>query len=115
MERIAGETFATTIINVEEQIRGWLAFIKRFKDLGDQIPGYASLARMLEFYSEWDVFLLDDHAVDQFDLLKKGRIQIGTQDLKIAAIVLANDGLLLSANLKDFKKVPGLRVENWLE
>ena len=30
-------------------------------------------------------------------------------DLKIASIVLAHDALLLTANRKDFEKVPGLR------
>jgi tRNA(fMet)-specific endonuclease VapC len=36
-------------------------------------------------------------------------------DLKIAAIALVNQALLLSANLRDFEKVPQLRVENWLD
>jgi tRNA(fMet)-specific endonuclease VapC len=40
---------------------------------------------------------------------------IGTHDLKIAPIALVNDATLLSANLRDFEQVPGLRVENWLE
>ena len=35
-------------------------------------------------------------------------------DLKIAAICLVHDALLLTRNLVDFEKVPGLRVENWL-
>jgi tRNA(fMet)-specific endonuclease VapC len=34
-------------------------------------------------------------------------------DLKIAAIALANDAILLSRNLSDFAKVSGLRVEDW--
>jgi tRNA(fMet)-specific endonuclease VapC len=34
-------------------------------------------------------------------------------DLKIAAIVLAHDATLLSRNLSDFRKVPGLKVEDW--
>ena len=42
------------------------------------------------------------------------RIRIGTMDLKIAAIALANDAILLSRNLTDFSKVPALRVEDWM-
>lgn len=33
--------------------------------------------------------------------------------LKIAAIALANNATLLSKNLRDFSKVPGLKVEDW--
>ena len=36
-------------------------------------------------------------------------------DLKIAAIAVSHDALLLSRNLVHFQKVPGLRVENWLD
>ncbi len=35
-------------------------------------------------------------------------------DLRIAAIALTNNALLLSADLDDFERVPGLKVENWL-
>jgi tRNA(fMet)-specific endonuclease VapC len=38
---------------------------------------------------------------------------VGTKDLQISAIVLAHDATLLSRNLVDFRKVPGLRVEDW--
>ena len=41
------------------------------------------------------------------------KIRIGTHDLKIAAITLVHDATLLSGNLRDFKKVPGLKVEDW--
>jgi hypothetical protein len=35
-------------------------------------------------------------------------------DLKIASIALIQDALLVTANLRDFSIVPGLRCENWL-
>jgi tRNA(fMet)-specific endonuclease VapC len=53
-------------------------------------------------------------AADALGQFRARRIRIGTQDLKIAAIALANDALLLSANLRDFEQVPILRVEDWL-
>ena len=42
-------------------------------------------------------------------------IRIGTQDLKIAAIVVEHGALLLSRNTIDFERVPGLQVESWLD
>jgi len=36
------------------------------------------------------------------------------RSLMIASNALVHDALLLSANLRDFSKVPDLRVENWL-
>jgi tRNA(fMet)-specific endonuclease VapC len=34
-------------------------------------------------------------------------------DLLIACISLAHHALLVTRNVKDYKDVPGLRVENW--
>jgi tRNA(fMet)-specific endonuclease VapC len=34
-------------------------------------------------------------------------------DLKIAAIALAHKATLLSRNLRDFSRVPDLKVEDW--
>jgi tRNA(fMet)-specific endonuclease VapC len=36
-------------------------------------------------------------------------------DLQIASICIANDILLLTRNSSDFRDLPGLRVENWLD
>ena len=61
-----------------------------------------------------DVLPFDDSAAAQFKEFRKQKVRIGTQDLKIAAIALTHDAILLSANLRDFRLVPGLRIENWL-
>jgi hypothetical protein len=45
--------------------------------------------------------------------LRRSRLRIGTMDLKIAAIVLARDALLLSRNLDDFSHIPDLHVADW--
>lgn len=110
----AGEVFGTTIVSIEEQMRGWLAEIKRWRQLHKQIPAYERFASLFDFLSNWEIALFDQRAADECEHLRKQRLRIGTQDLKIASIALVQNALLLSANLRDFRLVPGLRVENWL-
>jgi tRNA(fMet)-specific endonuclease VapC len=38
---------------------------------------------------------------------------IGPNDLLIAATALAHDGILVTNNYKEFKRVPNLKLENW--
>ena len=45
--------------------------------------------------------------------LMRQRIRIGTQDLRIAAIVISKSGFLVTRNQRDFSCVPGLRFEDW--
>lgn len=40
---------------------------------------------------------------------------IGPNDLQIAAHALANDLTVVTANVGEFSRVPGLKVENWLQ
>ena len=96
-------------------MRGWLALIARFREVREQIPAYERLRDLFSFFGRWQIVPLDDRAVNRFEALKKKRVRIGSQDLKIAAIAIANDALLLTANLKDFRRVPDLRLENWLQ
>jgi tRNA(fMet)-specific endonuclease VapC len=46
-------------------------------------------------------------------LKEQGR-PIGPNDLFIAAHALALSATLVTANLKEFSRVPGLKIENWL-
>lgn len=111
----ADPLIGTSVVCIEEQFRGWMAQIARHREVHKQITSYNRLVRFLSFLADWKVISLEQPAADRFADLRKQRIRIGTQDLKIAAIALANDALLLSANLRDFRAVPQLRVENWLE
>lgn len=111
----ADQDAAVSAITVEESLRGWLAQIRRNTEPRNQIPVYQRLTRQVEVFASWLVLPWDDDAADRFDSLKSLRQQVGTQDLKIACICLAHDATLLTRNVDDFKQVPGLRVENWLD
>lgn len=38
---------------------------------------------------------------------------IGANDLLIASITLANDLILVTHNVSEFSRVPGLKIEDW--
>ena len=116
MARLArsNDDIATTIMSVEEQLRGWLAQIKRKRDLHEQISAYARLQGRLTAYAEWTVLPWDAAAVSLFEDLRRNGNRVGTMDLKIACVVLSQDATLLRRNVGDFSRVPGLRIENWL-
>jgi tRNA(fMet)-specific endonuclease VapC len=46
-------------------------------------------------------------------LRKKGQT-IGLEDILISSMALSHNLILITANLKHFSKVEGLKVENWL-
>lgn len=109
----SGEDTATTIITVEEQLRGWLAEIHRLADPHGQIPAYRRLQERIEFFARWVVLPWDAAAAESFLNFRRRGIRIGSMDLKIACIALVHDSTLLTRNLSDFTRVPGLRVEDW--
>jgi predicted nucleic acid-binding protein len=44
--------------------------------------------------------------------LRKTKIKIGRMDLRIAAVVLEHRAILVMRNLRDFRRVPGLPIED---
>ena len=109
------ETFALPIVTVEEQFRGWVAAIAPVSDVSKQVPKYDRLVRFVEFLQGWQIMRFDERAAEEFKRLRKRRGNMGARDLKIASIALTQNALLLSAILRDFQRVPDLRVENWLK
>ncbi len=45
-------------------------------------------------------------------LLAKKRLE---KDIRIAAIVLANNGIMVTRNHKDFSLIPNLQIEDWTD
>ncbi len=104
---------ATTIISYEEQTRGWLSYLAHARMVKDQIDAYDRLLKMLHNYCAINVLPFDAMAAVEFQTLKRAKLRIGTMDLKIAAIALANRATVVTRNLRDFLQVPGLKIEDW--
>ena len=53
MEASADQEIGTTIVSVEEQWRGWLAVIARFRDVDRQVAPYRELMELLDALQRW--------------------------------------------------------------
>lgn len=72
-----------------------------------------------DFVSHLDVLPWNMDAADHYGKLrssleKKGT-PIGNMDLLIASHALSGKCILVSNNLREFKRVPGLKYENWIK
>jgi tRNA(fMet)-specific endonuclease VapC len=113
LETVPEEDIATTIITYEEQTRGWLAFASKARTAAQEIKAYQRLQENLDDFRRITVLEFGEEASTEYQRLKRSRLRIGSMDLKIAAITLTLDATLLSRNLRDFRKIEGLKVEDW--
>lgn len=93
----------TCIVAVEETCQGWLALLHRQRAGRDQLAAYARFQMCLEALLALNTLKFDEQAADIYHDLHPQLSRIGSMDLKIAAICIAHDAMLLSRNLRDFE------------
>lgn len=73
--------------------------------------------RLTEFLTQLEVVAFDQPADASYAKLRveleRAGTPIGANDLLIAAHSLALEATLVTANEREFRRVPNLRVENW--
>lgn len=107
------QEIAVPIISAEEQLRGWFDAIRQATS-GERLQwAYLGLRQGIEYFNTIRVLDFTEAALGRYLALRAAKIRIGTQDLRIAAIVLAFGGTLITRNQRDFTQVPGLRIEDW--
>lgn len=104
---------AVTIISFEEQVAGRFVQIQRARTLPEIVSAYRLLQSALTYFTMQQVLPFDETAALYFQQFQQQRLRVGTQDLRIAAIALANQCTVITRNRRDFERVPGLRVEDW--
>ena len=102
-----------TVVRFQEQVSGWNAYLNRARDRAGVVRAYAMFNQILVDFAEAQVLPFDDAAAAGFDALRAQHVRIPTLDLRIAATALSRDLTVLTRNVVDFSKVPGLRVEDW--
>ena len=109
------DDFFVSIASFHEQVAGWNTYLSRATSPPRVIEAYRRFHRILSDFAAMQVLLFDQPVSNVFETLRRQRVRVGTMDLRIAATAIAHRLTLLSRNIKDFSKVPGLLVEDWTQ
>jgi tRNA(fMet)-specific endonuclease VapC len=108
---------AITIVTVQELFNGWVGRLNDPSQANHQVRLYAKLSSIVAYLQEVRVLELDNDAdlcfrqmLTAHPLLRKNRIQ---KDMRIAAIALSCNAVVVTRNRRDFEQVPGLKIEDW--
>jgi len=73
--------------------------------------------RLYGFLAPFEIISFDGQDDESFGMirtfLERRGTPIGPYDLQIAAQCLARDFCLVTNNVREFERIPGLRIENW--
>ena len=105
------DQLATTVVTVEEQMRGRLAQLGK---ADNRLPiVYSNLYATSAYFCDLTILPFDSDAQQTFLNLRTQKIRIGTLELRIATIVLRQNAILVTRNRRDFSQVPELQIEDW--
>jgi tRNA(fMet)-specific endonuclease VapC len=110
VERHRGDPFYLSVITASEMLHG----VHRAMQPGTRARRAAFVEAVLERFPLLGIDLPTArvHAQVWADLASTGRL-IGAHDLWLAATCLARDLTMVTANVREFERVPGLRVQDW--
>lgn len=116
VKTIQPQNIGITVVKIEEQMRAWLNAIRQASQ-GSQseklMPAYAGVRNSVIFFKPFDILEFTEEANNRYRDLRRQLRRLGTQDLRIASIVLSVNGILVTRNHRDFSQIPDLVWEDW--
>jgi tRNA(fMet)-specific endonuclease VapC len=117
LKALSADDVWITIITPFEQFKGCIAAINAVKEPAKQLSPFRVLERLIDHYSRrWSgrILSFDAAAATEFQKFPPQLIRkIGGRDARIAAIAIVHDATVVTANTRDFRFVPGLKVEDF--
>jgi tRNA(fMet)-specific endonuclease VapC len=109
--------FGIPIITRIQVLRGRFEALLKAADGAELVRAMVRLEQSERYLEELVVTPVDDKAAAEFDRLRQHKKlkKIGRGDLLIASIALANHATLVTRNLRHFRQIPGLKLENWAD
>lgn len=114
---LVGTEVAISIVTVQEVFNGWVVRINNARSVEDVVKQYAKLSKTVALFRQVDILEFDEKAGEMFQQLLKHNSALSKQrlqkDMRIAAIALVNDAIVVTRNYRDFSQVSGLKIEDW--
>jgi tRNA(fMet)-specific endonuclease VapC len=104
---------AITVISIEEQLTGWYTMLRKTRDPAKLARVYQRLAETAAYVGRWPILSYTEAAMVRCSQWRALKLNVGKLDLAIASIVLEHRGILVTRNTRDFRRVPGLSLEDW--
>lgn len=102
-----------TSVSVEEQLSGWFATLRAARTPQQVEAAHTRLSDAVRLLSGWDIVPFTAFAVVRYQTLLKQRLNVGGNDLRLAAIALEFGATVVTRNRRDFGRVPGVVCEDW--
>ena len=107
------ERVAVSVITVDEALSGWQAAVRRPLPPAALADKYLQLADTVVDLRRFHIETFGLPAILDFEQLRRAKLNVGSNDLRIAAIARTLRAAVVTRNRRDFDRVPGLRVEDW--
>jgi tRNA(fMet)-specific endonuclease VapC len=109
----ANDRLSISAVTVEEQISGWstLARTARTPERREQTSLF--LTALVCSWNHFAIAPFTQLCMVRFDALVKHRLNVKNNDLRIAATALELGATIVTRNIRDFGRVPGLMMEDW--
>jgi tRNA(fMet)-specific endonuclease VapC len=104
---------AISVLTVDEQLTGWYTLTRQARRPEEVARAYAHLGEAVVRLGRWRILPYTEAAIAQVAQLKALRLNVGLMDLRIAAVAMENQAVVVTRNRRDFGRVPGLSVEDW--
>lgn len=117
LQQLPDSDVCTTVVTKIEIRQGRYDFLLKAADATQIVKAQRWLDRSAELLLQIRVIGFEELAARQFEQITRipGLCKIGRPDLLIASIALAHGATLVTRNLRHFRQIPGLQLDNWVD
>lgn len=91
--------YAAGIFRNNSSFDEWVEIMRKNRRKADEDPNYT----------------FSEAAIRRYNGLLVMKLIVGRMDLRIAAVALEEDAVVITRNLRDLERMPGLACENWAD